>query len=274
MGEETGHYFLYNESQLDVREFYDYSGIMDRRPTVYEVIRVEEGIPLFVEDYLDRLRNSYQLLGRPMPLSEATIRQRIASLIQVNEHVSGPVKLVFGAGPDDYFLAFLIKPHVPNAEAYETGVHTILMEATRENPNIKIWNNGLREKSTKLLAGSEAYEAILVNPAGFITEGSRSNIFFIKGDRVFTTPAEAVLPGITRKKVLEVCAREGVTVELKKIAVAELAGFDSCFLTGTARKIVPIKSIGTVKFQTGTAMLNALSGYFEAFVEAYLQQQR
>lgn len=274
MDEALGRFFLIGDQLLEVRDFSARTAEINELPLVYEVIRAEEGIPLFLEDYLQRLRNSFGLLQRKLPLSEAAIRERVSKLMKANRHTSGPVKLVFGAGDADFFLAFLMKPHLPPPEEYRSGVHTILMEATRQNPNIKIWNNALREMSVRLLAEANAYEAILVNPVGIITEGSRSNVFFIRNKTVFTTPAEEVLPGITRKKVLEVCSLHGIPVKEVRIAVDELETFDSCFLTGTARKIVPVRSIDHRQYETGTEMLDGLTGYFDLFVEGYLQKRR
>lgn len=274
MSEAIGKQFIYNDKVMDVVHFSRYENLLEKTTSVYEVIRVEEGVPLFIEDYLFRFENSYALLKKEIPVSLSKIKATVQKLNQINQHNSGPVKLVFGAGSTDYFLAFIMKPHVPSVKEYKSGVRTISVEATRNNPNLKLWNKNFREQSIRLLEENQAYETILVNPEGFITEASRSNVFFIKDSKVFTTPVDLVLPGITRKKVLEVCGNNHIDVEFEKIAYKKIHLYESCFLTGTARKIVPIRSIDKMTFKVDTDMLNAISGYFEDYVASYLSAHR
>ena len=137
-----------------------------------------------------------------MPLAADDLFAQVRELIRENGHRSGPVKLVFGAGAFDFFVAFIMKPHLPGPEEYVTGVRTVLMHEMRSNPNLKMWNRGLRDRSVELLERTRAYEAILVDADGLVTEASRSNVFFILGGEVVTTDDSGILPGITRKKVL------------------------------------------------------------------------
>jgi branched-chain amino acid aminotransferase len=272
MSELLGKAFIGNGEVLDAAEFSRFHELTATHPSVYEVIRVEEGIPLFFEDYMQRLRNSFALLKRDMPLPEEEVALIVGNLIRVNGHVSGPVKLVFGAGDLHFFMAFLMRAHLPGPEEYTTGVKTVFMRETRANPNIKMWNIGLRDRSVKLLEKSEAYEAILVNPLGQVTEASRSNVFFIRGGDVYTTADEMILPGITRKKVLEVCRLHGIPVHFTTVIADEVDQFDSCFLTGTARKIVPVRLLEDFVFGVDNPVMKAISDHFESFVRQYIRQ--
>ena len=76
---------------------------------------------------------------------------------------------------------------------YTEGVKTILYYGERENPNAKIVNDNFRAKVTEEIKKSNAFEAILVDRNGLITEGSKSNIFAIKDGKLITAKAEAVL---------------------------------------------------------------------------------
>lgn len=271
MSESTGLKFIFNEEIFPIGKFQSFEQMMETNPCVYEVVRVEDGIPLFLEDYFLRLKNSFAVLKIELPYNLERISRIIHQLIDINNHRSGPVKLVFGAGEKLFLLAFLMKANLPADQEYISGVRTILMKETRKNPNVKIWNRDLRQRSVKMLDKTGAYEAILVNPEGTITEASRSNIFFVKGEKIYTTPMELVLPGITRKKVIEVCTSKKMDVVLRKISLTDLSSYDSCFLTGTARKIVPVRSIDDIIYQTDTAMLRKISAYFEEFVAEYIE---
>jgi branched-chain amino acid aminotransferase len=125
-----------------------------------------------------------------------------------------------------------------------------------------------------LLVETGAYEAILVNRHGIITEASRSNIFFTKGNVIYTTEASHVLPGITRKKVLEVCSLLKMDVKFVSIKVDELKNYDSCFLTGTARKIVPIRVIEDTRFDAENPLVQKISLEFEKLVAGYISQNK
>ena len=271
MSELLGNKFIGNGRLMDVTVYEHFGELAESQPSVYEVIRVEEGIPLFFEDYMKRLENSFHLLNRDLPLSIDQIAAGIHMLVKVNAHKSGPVKLIFAAGDLQFSIFFIMKPHLPRAEEYVTGVKTVFMHETRSNPNLKMWNRGLRDRSVDLLSKTSAYEAVLVNEEGLITEASRSNVFFIHGHDVFTSGDDLVLPGITRKKVLEVCHQLDTPVHFTSLPSASVGEYDSCFLTGTARKIVPVRMIGEHHFQVDTPMLRKISEGFETYVSQYLE---
>jgi len=273
MSEIIGNKFIVNKDVVDVTGFPEFQNLAESFPSVYEVVRVENGIPLFMEDYLNRLNNSFDSLQLKSHMPDESIVKAIQKLTHINALDSGPVKLVFGVGEKDFFMAYFMQPHLPSPEEYVSGVNTIFMYETREYPSLKIWNKGLRKRSVELLKKTGAYEAILVNAGGFITEASRSNVFFIRDNKIFTTPVELVLPGITRKKVLKVCEENGIEVDFTRMKVQDLHKYDSCFLTGTTRKIVPVKTIDEVSFQVNTAILKNVSRYFEKFVNRYLEMQ-
>ncbi len=274
MGEVLGKRFLAGDRVRDVDGIDPYLKLIETNPSVYEVIRVEEGVPLFFEDYMERLENSFRLLGREMPLQAGELSARVKELVRLNGHTSGPVKLIFGAGAFDFFVAYIMKPHLPGPGEYVAGVRTVLMHEVRHNPNVKMWNRDLRDRSVELLRRTGAYEAILVDEAGLVTEASRSNVFFIRGGEVCTTDDTHILPGITRKKILEVCRESGIPVLFERIPASGIGAYDSCFLTGTARKVVPVRFIGDTEFRVDTEMLNRISSLFESFVNAYIQRHR
>lgn len=270
MSELSGEKYLYNGNIYSTSDDVYYVAYSNKDLSVYEVIRVEDGTPLFLDDYLQRLQNSFQSFPNPVNYSLEEIKNSIYRLIKLHPGKSGPLKMVFGLQKPGHFLMFFMKPHLPSEEEYQTGVKTVLLNEERDNPNIKAWNEDLRNKSIFLLKSTGAYEAILVNAEGFITEASRSNVFFIKENKIFTTPVSLVLPGITRKKVIEVCKQTNVDVVFENIAVKDLGKFNSCFLTGTARKIVPVRNIDDILFDPQNSLLRQTSFEFEKLVQKYI----
>jgi branched-subunit amino acid aminotransferase/4-amino-4-deoxychorismate lyase/protein-tyrosine-phosphatase len=98
--------------------------------------------------------------------------------------------------------------------------------------------------ATKLYQQKGAHESLLLNENGYITEGTRSNIFFFKNDRFFTPSLETgILPGVTRKKVIEIIKREGYEVEEGFYTKKDLVESEEIFLTYTTVGITPIAEI-------------------------------
>ena len=274
MTDIIGIQFLFNGSDVPVEFFNSEIHQPASEKKIYEVIRVEDGVPLFLEDYIERLENSFRLNHANMQLDRDQIRKLIRRLIRINAYESGPVKLVFGLGDQPFQLTYIMQPHLPKPDEYITGVKTILLHETRTNPNAKVWNNDLRSRSVALLKQKNAYEAILVNQDGFITEASRSNVFLIRKENVFTCSDELILPGITRKKVLKILRSAGIKVNFTAIRPENLDEFEACFLTGTARKIVPVRQLEDHFFSVDNKTLHFISEQFGRMVEEHIRANK
>ena len=95
----------------------------------------------------------------------------------------------------------------------------ILFFAERKDPESKVINHKLRSSIYHKLIHEGGYEALLVNENNLITEGSRSNIFFLKGETLVTAPDNVILNGITRKHILEICRENKIKVEFACVKV-------------------------------------------------------
>jgi branched-chain amino acid aminotransferase len=244
--------------------------------TLYEVFRIIGRVPLFLEDHLERFANSAQLAGVTLPFSIEQIRQAVCRLIKINRFRNANIKLIacypFGRNP--YFTAYFVEHQYPTAGMFRLGVDTITFKAIRYNPNAKIFNTPLRTETNELKSCRDIYEVLLVDENNNVTEGSRSNFFAIRGNMVFTPPLCEVLPGVTRKHVLEACSILGFDVIEKSITVAELGNFAAVFLTGTSRKILPIRKINNIRFAVDNPVMRNLMAAFAEIVKIYLQQYK
>lgn len=238
-----------------------------RKTSIYEVIRVIDSKPLFLNEHIERLHKSAKIIGISIWLSDFEIENRIFLLIKKNENCCGNIKFVFTSEIENFqceenFLAYFIEHKYPSDKQYKNGVQTVLLSAERETPNAKVLNTKIRNRANDLINKTKVYEAILLNNESFITEGSRSNIFFIKGNEVFTSPIRNVLPGITRQKVLEICKKNEIVLHEKAIPLVDLESYDSAFITGTSPHILPIKSIGNLKFDVNEPILRKIIDLF------------
>jgi len=161
-------YFIKNDEAYERAEFQDIYVVEGK--CIYEVIRVIDKSPLFLNEHLHRLENSLKLEEKKNFISMDIVKEYIGKLITLNRVESGNLKLVINK--DNLFI-FFIKHSYPTKDMYSDGVKTILYFGERHNPNAKVIDNSFREKVNEKIVTSGSYEAILVNHEGYITEGSK-----------------------------------------------------------------------------------------------------
>ena len=244
--------------------------------TIYEVIKVVSGIPLFLEKHMERLEASAKLINYSVANIMNSIRESITELIKANNSPEKNIKIiVYNMGnPVPDFMAYFIRSSYPTPEQYETGVHGILLKEERNNPNAKVVNSSYKERVAAALAEAKAYEALLVNREGEITEGSRSNIFFVRNGKVLTAPKGNVLIGITREYVFDLCKNLGIEIIEEPISVSMLGEMDGAFMTGTSPKILPISTIDDMSFSSPkNPVIKALISSYNDIVEKYIKEK-
>ena len=116
-----------------------------------------------------------------------------------------------------------------------------------------------------------AHEAFLVNPAGCLTEGSRSNLFVYDGKRLITPPAEEVLSGITRDLVWRLAEARGIDVVEGPVRRSELHQKQEMFVTSTSMHIVPIITVDEQPIGDGR-IGPATRGLMADFEEYYVRE--
>lgn len=236
-------YFLYNGDLLPSREFN-----LDKAvayPAFYEVIRLVDGVALFFEEHMERLWTSMKLLGYRQVFDDQLIKEHISRLLDANQAYNYNVKIIVNNldGPRANLFVYYIQSSYPEDILYQQGVPAILYRAERRNPNAKLIAADFRLRINQSLREAQAYEALLVNPRGEITEGSRSNLFFVKGNTLYTPPARRVLEGITRKYIIKLSSQLGYRLVEEPVDLDFLKDVEGVFLTGTSPKVLPIASI-------------------------------
>lgn len=256
--------------------------------SIYEVIRIIDGVPLFLESHLKRFINSSKLINKPMLLSVDEINLNIKRLLALNDVLAGNVKIVFNYSKEfkTYVhdentsgyksctsLFYLVKHSYPTKEQYASGVDTIFFHRERNNPNAKVLNESLKAEVELCLNNSNVYEAILIDKNNNITEGSKSNIFMIKGDTVFTSRIESVLPGVTRGSIIDILTQNNIKFEEKDVSFKDIELMDALFITGTSPKVLPIRTVDGYVFQSSSnpLLLKIMQKYDEK-IEKYIMK--
>jgi branched-chain amino acid aminotransferase len=266
MNECFGKKFILN-GNLESADIFDNSLVYEG-DSIYEVIRMIKGSPVFLYDHMDRLETSVRLQKKNMLADTETLKKNIISLSKSDKKKEINLKIVFNYKKDeDNYLVYFIEPIYPSEEQYRKGVKGILYYAERKDPESKVINHKLRSSIFHKLILEGGYEAILVNENGVITEGSRSNIFFLKDNTLYTAPDNMILSGITRKHVLDICDENNIPVKMRCLKAANLSDYEAVFMTGTSPMVLPFNSIDDKRFKVRVPLIEKIRQLYIARAE-------
>lgn len=224
---------------------------------IYEVMRINNGSPLLLEVHLKRLEKSFEIMNKSFPYEYNKIGEYLERVICANDRKEGNIKITFNID-EDVMKVFYIKHSYPTDEMYKNGVDTILYHGERHNPNAKVVDSEFREKVNKEIKKKNSFEAILVDNNGYITEGSKSNIFLIKGNKLFTSKVEVVLPGVTRGEIIEIAKSADIEFEERNSKYTELEEIDAMFICGTSPRILPISKVDNIAMNVDNKIMRKL----------------
>lgn len=251
---------LYSDGEVTIPEG---SGL------IYEVIRVIDGAALYFSEHYDRFLASALAKNAQLPAEEIFLR-RIHRFIHAVDVPDFNIKTILDPAGGDLYI-FRSPAAYPEARLYEQGVHTELLPYRRRDPNAKILNTELAQLAQRLRDETGAYELLLTDDQGHITEGARSNVFFVRGGELLTSPLDSVLPGVTRQRVIAVAHHLSIAVREVPIPTEDLNGFDGAFLSGTSPKILPIAAVGPIALESARhPLIRSLISAFDADMAADL----
>jgi len=234
--------------------------------SVYEVIRTYQ-LKLFTYDrHIQRLRRSAELIYMQCPWSDEAIRQHMQDMIAslTDKFNEAYIRLVLsrGEGPIDLdpieatqpnlCMIFKEAPQYPAAYKIK-GIKTIIPSIRRNlrtalDPAIKSGNYLNNILALNEARKQNAVEAIMLDFAGRITEGTTSNIYIVKNGTTYTPPFEdGILAGITREIILELAEQNKMIVKQTSIYPQDLFEADECFISSTTREIMPVQQCGENK---------------------------
>lgn len=269
-GECARENFICNGALIPTTEFYRFFNSPSKY--IYDVFRVQEGVPVFIEDHLDRLWKTADLELIHLPFSRDEILSDIFNLIQSNCSDDGNIKVFISLSTDSTStrLVYFTPHHYPTADQFAKGVSVNLFNAGRINPNAKVMDTSLRSATDQVKASKEVYEVLLVDVNGFITEGSRSNVFFIMNQMLITPPVHTVLEGITRKQIIKLCFENGIAVSEQLVHHTDLKKMEAVFISGTSRRVLPVYAIENHVFNVQNSLIIRLQQLLDSYVKQYI----
>lgn len=223
----------------------------DKYTAFYEVIRIIKGKPLFYENHFTRLKGSMHKSNYELALSKKELKNQIQELCELNKFSDCNIKVIaLQCEAEQVVLLFINKFYYPTKQEYSNGVACCTLNLKRSNPNIKMIHKGYKEELSRVTAQKGVFEVLLVNDNGKITEGGKSNAFFVKGNKIYTSPEDYILVGITRRYVIDVCTKLGYEVIETLIGIDSLTSFDAAFITGTSIGVLPVKTIDSLEMDS------------------------
>ncbi len=273
MAEITGKYFSQGSELKDTARFDP--NILDTGVIVYEVVRVINGIVLFLEDHFSRLQESVSLSSYSFHLTLSELHHILSELIKSNDRATGNIKIIvhFNIHQSPVLYAFFIPHAYPVAAMYQNGVESDFFRAERIDPNIKKLHPALIERVVTFIKTQNLYDALLVSEDETVTEGSKTNIFFIRGDSLFTAPGSMVLKGITRQKVIQLSKDLHIPIIEETLNMHDLETFEAAFFSGTSPKILPVSRIAHIHFNPHHSVLRQIMLAYDELITAYIHKK-
>lgn len=245
----NGEFLPYGEAKVSVedRGFQFADGI-------YEVIQVVKGKLFAMDPHLDRLWEGAGVMRIPVPMPREEFWRTARRLIEVNEVSEGLIYIQLTRGSARRIHAFpqestptlvMISRNLSpfSAQVRDEGGSVITVPDNRWGlcyvKTVGLVPNVLAKQKAQ---EAGAVEALFVRD-GLVTEGSSSNAFVIRDEAVYTHPLANILPGVTRRLVIDVAREEGLSVQEKAFSLDWLMEADEMFMTGTIMGVLPIVSV-------------------------------
>jgi branched-chain amino acid aminotransferase len=262
----NGKFVLAAEARVSI---YDSALVMG--DMAYEVTRTCHGRPFRLPDHVERLFHTLRVLRIDPGLTREELEQITLETLHCNaaterddmdwniiHNVSrGPAAAFVDAFPADERRPTVIVSCRPLAAKlaalaplYDRGIDLVVPEQRSLPGDLLDAALKTRSRLHYQLANLEAEArapgawAVLVDPAGYLTECTSGNLFVVRGGRLLTPEARNLLPGITRGIVLELAGRLGIPADETDLTVPDALSADEIFVTSTTIGMLHAKSWG------------------------------
>ncbi|ASM76770.1 branched chain amino acid aminotransferase [Vitreoscilla filiformis] len=232
--------------------------------------KTAQGTAIFrLREHTQRLLNSAKILRMPMRFGLEALEDAQKAVVRENQLESGYLRPLIWIGSEK--LGVSPKGNTVHAmvaawpwgaylgeEGMQRGIRVKTSSYTRHHVNITMTQaKTVSNYTNSILANMEATddgydEALLLDAAGFVSEGAGENIFVIKDGVVYTPDLSAgALNGITRNTIFHICQDLGLELVQKRITRDEVYICDEAFFTGTAAEVTPIRELDRVTLGCG-----------------------
>jgi branched-chain amino acid aminotransferase len=221
---------------------------LQRGVGVFDTARTYDRRPFALAEHIDRFFESARLLR----IRTCIPKDEVASVIREGIRLRGDetlVKMFFTGGdveeagcfPAPRFYVHFLPLTKWSEEQYLAGISLDPIPVARPLPRAKTID--YVTPMTMKDPSSRAFETLYC-PDGRITESATSSVFFVFGEHLVTAPDDIVLPGVTRRIMIDLAVATGIPVEYRTVALEDVVRADEAFITGSVKEILPIHHVG------------------------------
>lgn len=280
MATETVHYFNGRFVHKHQIQFSIDDVSILRGYSVFDFFKAKGATAIFLEDHLDRLEHSAAKLNLDLPISREEIKSIISELIVKNQFDYSSFKIIVtgGESPDGFSPG---KPQIvilnnkfqdQSTDLYENGVSLMLHQYHRDLPEVKstYYSQALSLQKSWM---NDGHIDVLYHDGTYISEVSRSNVFYFDGD-ILRTNEEGVLSGVTRKNVLK-SAANFFEIVIGPISLDELFKAEEVFMTSSSKRVMPIVKLGDQLIGEGKVgeKTKKMMQVFDQYIEQYVSER-
>ena len=231
---------------------------------IYEVAGVIDGKLIDFDSHMQRYYRSLAELDIPAPLDRDEILNAFRKLVELNQVTEGLVYLQVtrGEADRDFVWRGELKPTVfmftqhklsTDNDAANTGVRLQSVDdirwARRDIKSVNLLGQVLAKKAA---SDAGAYEALMVDTDGYITECGATSFFIVTGELLLTRPvSNDILSGITRKALVALCNTHGIRLVETRFSLDEALQADEAFISGASSYVLPVVQIDEQKIGSG-----------------------
>jgi len=225
---------------------------------LFETMKATRGFIPFLNEHLQRLFRGLDVLRLQLNVSASKVEFALYQTLHHNRLKDAYLRLTlsrenreigsFQMG-DGSNLIVLARPFEKFPQKlYDDGARALVSEDFRIFPDplcqIKSTNYLRSLLAQRLVQEKGAEEALLLNTSGNLAEGATTNLFLFDGEKIVTPPlSEGPLPGVTRRVVLELLAKNYLPYEERPISLEDLLGAQEAFLTNAIKEILPLTRV-------------------------------
>jgi branched-chain amino acid aminotransferase len=222
---------------------------------IFDFLRITNGIPLYINDHLERFFNSAEKMRLPVGKTVDELKAIIRQLLDKNKLNDAGIRILLTGGPstDGYQisqpnLCIIQLPLEPPASQMERSIKLVTYSHMREMPHIKT-TNYLMAAWLRPWVKEKGADDVLYHQLGIVSECPRSNFFLVMEDDSIRTASRNILKGITRKQIIALGAANNLPITETDILLDDLGKAKAAFITNSTGRIVPVNAIDDHRFE-------------------------
>jgi branched-subunit amino acid aminotransferase/4-amino-4-deoxychorismate lyase len=214
---------------------------------VFETLRIYSGEPAFLKEHIQRLKQGCNKISLSFP--DINFQKQIQILLNKNKLSNAYCRITVFKKRNSPGVIIYVSPFTYyGEEEYKKGYKAVVSSFIRNSKNLLVGVKSINylenRLAWKIAQDRGKDEAIFLNEYGFLSEGSRTNIFFVRGNVIYTPSLNCgMLVGITRQKVIKVIKENRLVLKEGRFKIKDLLSCDEAFLTSSLMEVMPLVEI-------------------------------